>query len=280
MPLLPLLYLSAGVAWVALVAALQKRVAAPLVYAACAVLFFGPPSVKSLMIADEALHDTRIVAGRWMEENIPPGSTIVMTEGERNLPVSTFWGTRWRTEERDPPGVNAPRNGRPPPYFVLSSFKFQRFLESPESVPDTTAFYRQVMGEFELVKEFRPRWLTYGKHSPVILVYRPPSEYPETGIRRQNRRRSCCRSSESEASRREVFGPRPMDQYHEPNHSSRTSAALPLAPLGLGRESRHPLSEPAQWVAAYSHHWCRMRALFDRVAAFPFWLGRNDGPDW
>jgi len=33
-------------------------------------------------------------------------------------------------------------------------------------------------------------------------------------------------------------------------------------------ESRHPLSEPAQWGVAYSHRQYRMRGLSDRATAF------------
>ena len=33
-------------------------------------------------------------------------------------------------------------------------------------------------------------------------------------------------------------------------------------------ENRHPLSEPAQWVGAYSYLQCRMRGLFERVPVF------------
>ena len=36
----------------------------------------------------------------------------------------------------------------------------------------------------------------------------------------------------------------------------------------LDDESRHPLSEPAQWVLAYSNRQCRMRGLFDRPFDF------------
>jgi len=174
MPLVPLLCVAAGVSLSKLTAVLKKMFATPVAYAVCGVLFLAPPLGKSLLIADEALHDTRIVAGKWMEENISPGSRIVTTEGEGSLPVSEFWHTQWRVENRDKnPRLDASWSGHPPPYFIFTSFKFQRYLDSPQSVPELTNFYRTVMSEFELVKEFRPRWLTYGKHSPVILIYRP-----------------------------------------------------------------------------------------------------------
>jgi len=176
-PLLPLICVAAGVSLSKLAAALRKKFAAPVAYAVCGALFIAPPLVKSLLITDEALHDTRIVAGKWMEENIPPGSRIVTTEGEGNLPVSEFWNTRWQVEKRDEKsGLAGSGIGSPPRYFIFTSFKFQRYLDSPESVPEATNFYRKVMSEFELIKEFRPRWLTYGKHSPVIQIYRPEAK--------------------------------------------------------------------------------------------------------
>jgi 4-amino-4-deoxy-L-arabinose transferase-like glycosyltransferase len=173
MPLVPLLCLAAGVSLVKLAAVLKKRLAASVVYVVCGGLFIAPPLVKSLLITDEALNDTRIVAGKWMEENIPSGSRIVITEDLMNLPVSELWKTRWQVEDRNKPSLDASWNGQSPPYFIVSSFKLQRFLDSPDSRPERTAFYRKVMSEFELIKEFRPRWFTYGKHSPVIWIYRP-----------------------------------------------------------------------------------------------------------
>jgi hypothetical protein len=175
MPLIPLLCLAAGVALVKVAAALKKRAAAPLVYIVCGALFIAPPLVKSLLIADEARHDTRLIAGEWMEQNIPPGARIVVTEDATGLPVSTFWRSRWKVEDRDRT-LDTSWAGDRPPYFVFSSFKFQRYLDSPDSVPERTAFYHKVMSEFALVKEFRPRWFTYGKHSPVIRIYRPSSD--------------------------------------------------------------------------------------------------------
>jgi hypothetical protein len=179
MPLVPLLCVAAGVSLAKLTAVLKKKLAAPVVYVICGALFIAPPLIKSVLIIEEALNDTRTVAGKWMEANIPSGSRIVITEDLRNLPVSGFWENRWQVEDRNmKPGLDASWTGYPQPYFVVSSFKFQRFLDSPDSVPERTAFYRTVMSEFELIKEFHPRWVTYGKHSPVIRIYRPPGRDP------------------------------------------------------------------------------------------------------
>jgi len=195
MPLIPLFCLAAGVALVKLAAALKKRTPPPLAYAACAVLFIAPALVKSFLIVDEARHDTRLVAGAWMEQNIPPGARIVVTEDATGLPVSAFWGSRWRVEDRERT-FDASWTGDAP-YFVVTSFKFQRYLDSPDSAPERTAFYRKLMGEFDLIKEFRPRWLTYGKHSPVIRIYRPGDARPPDQRRRDSAEASPSGAGES-----------------------------------------------------------------------------------
>jgi hypothetical protein len=38
--------------------------------------------------------------------------------------------------------------------------------------------------------------------------------------------------------------------------------------INLDDESRHPLSEPAQWSVLISNRRCRMRGLFERATAF------------
>ena len=176
LPIVPLLCLSASHALVKIGALLRQKLPSPAMYAICGLLFVLPPLVKSALIADEALHDTRTVAGAWMEQAIPPGSNIVVTATEPYLPASRYWDGVWQVypAERIPELLSA-HGAEPPPYFVLSSFTYQRYLDNPQAVPQWTRFYRRIMGEFQLVKEFRPRWLTYGFHSPVIRIYQPPT---------------------------------------------------------------------------------------------------------
>jgi len=177
LPLAPLLCLSAAVALVKGVAFLQPRLPPLAIYSVGALLFVLPPLAKSLLIANEALHDTRLVAGAWMEQTIPPGAKIVVTEALRHLPVSRYWGREWQVlyPDQAPDLDSAWRDGSPP-YFVVSSFTYQRYLDHPEAVPQRTEFYRRLMDRYRLVMEFRPRWLTYGAHSPVIRIYQPPNQ--------------------------------------------------------------------------------------------------------
>jgi len=192
LPMVPLLAVAAGVAIATIEAGARRRVSAPLAAAACLALFVAPPLAKSLMIADEARHDTRTIAGRWMDEQVPAGARIVVTEGLLNLPATDGWFSRWVVDDRGKtPGPAAEWGGGPPPYYVVSSFGSDRFLAHPDAMPELAAYYSTVLGEFETIAEFRPRWFTYGKHSPVITVTRPrgaPRPAPvDSGVRAPSR---------------------------------------------------------------------------------------------
>jgi len=170
-PIVPLLCVQAGFG----IAAIHRRFAAwgkpVLGLALCAIVFVVPPIVTSAMIADEAGHDTRTVAGHWMDAHLPAGTHIVLVDNHMYRPAATGWDVHdiWYVEDR---GDTPDPSGAGRPYFVLSSFRYQRYLDSPDSYTKRTAYYRHVMG-YRLVKAFKPRWLSYGFHSPTILIYRP-----------------------------------------------------------------------------------------------------------
>lgn len=176
LPLAPLLCVSAADALVKCVTFLKRRLPVAGAYALCVALFVLPPLVKTGLIADEALHDTRTISGTWMEQAIPSGSNLVVAEGISYLPVSEYWGREWRafTFDRMPELYPLWQAGAPV-YFVLTAYTYDRYLSRPEAVPQATRLYRRIMSEYRLVKEFRPRWLSYGLHSPVIRVYQPPT---------------------------------------------------------------------------------------------------------
>jgi hypothetical protein len=171
-PVVPLLCIQAGYGIQAVLRWFAARGRPVLGLIACAVVFVIPPTIKSMMIADEAVHDTRWAAGAWMDAHLPPGTPIVLVDNHMYRPAAKGWGKHdiWTVDDRgdslDPDGT-----GNPPPYFVLSSFRYQRYLDSPAADPKRTAYYRRVMS-YRLVKEFQPKWLSYGFHSPTILIYR------------------------------------------------------------------------------------------------------------
>ena len=177
-PVVPLLCVQAAFGIQALIrrsATLGKPV---LGLVACALVFVVPPTVKSMMVADEAVHDTRWVAGAWMDEHFPPGTRIALIDNHQYRPVAHGWDVEdiWAVDDRGD-SLNPDGSGAPRPYFVLTSFRYQRYLDSPDADPERTAYYRQVMS-YRLVKEFKPKWLSYGFHSPTILIYQqgPPEK--------------------------------------------------------------------------------------------------------
>lgn len=173
MPLVPLLCVSAAATIVQLLRVIEKRMSTRIAWALTSVACLGPPAVRSTQITDEALHDTRIIAGAWMDDHLPAGTRIVVAEDRTTLPVSSRWDGDWLVEDwTDRAGAHALLDRTTAPYVVVSSFRYQRYLDYPDAVPERTRFYRSLMADYALVREFRPRWLTYGKHSPVIRVYR------------------------------------------------------------------------------------------------------------
>lgn len=174
LPLVPLLCLSAAVAVERTVVVLGKWLPIKAAYALLALLVYSLPLTKSMFIADEALHDSRIAARAWMEENVPQGSVVVVVgEGRRALSAAAQGkGWRLRTTDRLDDLHTMERAGQRP-YIVVSSITYQRYLDRPDAAPVRTRLFRAIMNEYDLVREFRPRWLTYGFHSPVIRLYRP-----------------------------------------------------------------------------------------------------------
>ena len=177
-PVVPLLCVQAGFGIQAIVRRAANWTKPALALAACAVVFVVPATVKSMMIADEAGHDTRTVAGAWMDRHFPPGTHIVLVDNRMYRPVAHGWDVEdiWYVDDRGE-SLNPDGSGDPPPYFVLTSFRYQRYLDSPGADPKRTAYYRQVMS-YRLVKAFEPKWLSYGFHSPTIRIYRQDRAIP------------------------------------------------------------------------------------------------------
>jgi len=174
LPMVPLLCLSAAQAVIALTDVMRRRVPPWIAYSVCGLIAVVPPLIKSAVIADEAAHDTRLAAGAWMEQAMPRGAWLVISEPMMYLPSSRYWDTEWRVITPDRLADLVPiRRPDDLPYVIISSFTYQRYLDSPNAVPWKARFYTRIMQDYRLVKEFRPRWLTYGFHSPIIRIYQP-----------------------------------------------------------------------------------------------------------
>ena len=123
--------------------------------------------------------ETRARARVWMEENLEPGSKILVDSRSYGAepPVDRF-DVRHDFHRN----LDYVRN-RNVDYIVLGSFSYDRF--EYDRAPGAKAqqkygYYLSIFGECELVREFNPRFafLSYGFHNPVVQVYKVTRDVP------------------------------------------------------------------------------------------------------
>jgi hypothetical protein len=197
-PLLPFVCLLAAVGLAALTRRRGRRVVP--ILAAAAVLIASP--VLARVLYYEMLlrrPDSREVAGQWIESNIPAGSSVAM---ERYSPP-TPWGdhTLGSRPMLSPPQGLAERlprmasAARPPArlrilpldaydvgvlrhrgidYVVLSSFVYQRHMESCDRFPQPCRFYADLARRARLVYALHPS--PEGQRLWVGDIYAPVSQ--------------------------------------------------------------------------------------------------------
>ena len=107
------------------------------------------------------LPDTRTVALKSIEGNLPPGSAIVREEFTPQLPAPEFRSS-WVFELRGRPLADYRRLGVE--YLITSSFNFDRYRDRP----DGRAFYDEVLA-MPIVLDLRPSSELTG---PRIVVVR------------------------------------------------------------------------------------------------------------
>ncbi len=184
----PLLILL-GVRLVVELALLRPRARWFAVPVAAAVLALGfvPPLLDSIAF-DRTLSgtDTREVAGRWIESDLPAGSLIAV---ENYGPPLVREGQlhHYRAAGLDPVAFRLVKLKLPLPgipertrdldrlreqgveYVVTSSRVRDRVLAAAADYPAPAEFYRRLDAEAELVREFRPG---PGERGPVLKLYR------------------------------------------------------------------------------------------------------------
>jgi hypothetical protein len=132
--------------------------------------------------------DSRILASRWIERNVPPGATLDLIANNPGYAPQIPEGRTLRlvptlSREMAPPERFAEAAARYPaeaaPWLLLTASFYERFLEHPEQRPERARFFRELLegrGGFEVVARFRQEgWL------------RPPAEFldPEIVILRK-----------------------------------------------------------------------------------------------
>jgi len=150
--------------------------------AGLAAVFFISPVIQVVRFDQQLTRpDTRVVAQKWIEANIPP-RTRIATESY-GPPLSTrryIVLLRHSLSQVDMDWLSL----RKVRYVVVNDIMYSRFLEAPQEFSREASFYRSLAEEAVLVKTFRPRWdeELVDLHNPTIKIYRlttlPDYSYP------------------------------------------------------------------------------------------------------
>jgi hypothetical protein len=123
--------------------------------------------------------DSRILASRWIERNVPVGATLDLIANNPGYAPQIPEGRTLRlvptlSREMAPPERFAEAAAGYPaeaaPWLVLTASFYERFLEHPEQRPERARFFRELLegrGGFEVAARFRQEgWL----HPPAEFV--------------------------------------------------------------------------------------------------------------
>jgi hypothetical protein len=150
--------------------------------ATLAAVFFISPVIRVVRFDRQlTFPDTRVVAQKWIQANVPP-ATRIATESY-GPPLSNrryIVLLRHSLSQVDMDWLSL----RKVRYVVVNDIMYSRFLEAPREFPREASFYRSLEEKAVLVKTFRPRWdeELVDLHNPTIKIYRlttmPDYTYP------------------------------------------------------------------------------------------------------
>lgn len=168
LPCLPFIALACAV----LLERLKKTSIKPLV-PLLFVAAFLVPAIRTAELASEVPNDTRDQMSQWMIDNLPHGSTVLL-DWKPYCP--RFWHDEFKV-------VWVPRatilnnlsienlkssNGD---YLVLSSLFYDRYFSQPNLDPALRERFREVFGRVPIIKEFVPKYGTYGFNNPSLTLF-------------------------------------------------------------------------------------------------------------
>lgn len=159
---------------------------------ALVVLLLFAPLYRSVTLASELRLDTRKQMALWIAENVPAGSKIAI-DGGYYAPVlddSLTLGSDTESEFQPPRFDIAHLHVATRPweyrlarlerqgfdFIILSSLSYDRYFSQPLVPPSQRAIYQRLQDSAQLVKEFQPRFGTYGFHNPTLQLYAVSSQ--------------------------------------------------------------------------------------------------------
>ena len=164
-PLLPFIAIFAG--YGAVYAVQSARLVAPReAVAVLAVALIGLMLVPSLVLdvrSDSLLkaEDTRVMLGRWVEENVPPGSKIALegytfldSEGRQTGPMDIKYSLHVVPSLRTDPLDYFVQEKFD--YLISSSFVYARYDLSPDAKASAIQYYQELNQRFPVVATFSP----------------------------------------------------------------------------------------------------------------------------
>jgi len=173
MPLLPFFALTAGYGAVELGERLaRERWRAGVTALALALMIAQPFALDvkhDYLLRQE---DTRLQLGRWVEENVPPGSkiaaegyTFVDSQGQRTGPKKLDYSLELPSSLRSRPLDFYVREGFD--YLISSSYVYGRYPLDPSAHKAAIEYYRELERRFPLVAEFSPT--PDGRELPFLM---------------------------------------------------------------------------------------------------------------
>ena len=126
-----------------------------------------------MTLAWELGADTRALSKQWILANLPRGSRLYL-DWKRYCP-------EFRRHEFDVTHIKRAEildlltleslRGADKDYLIISSLFYDRYFTDPDSPAAPRNVFRALFENLPVVKQFSPRYGTYGFHNPVITVF-------------------------------------------------------------------------------------------------------------
>ncbi|MDX1415166.1 MAG: glycosyltransferase family 39 protein [Candidatus Promineifilaceae bacterium] len=147
----------------------QKRTGTAALLLLIALISIWPLYQLALFEIKQSSLSTRVMARRWMVENLPAGSKIAQENYTAPLQGTSFettlvdsLGAAGKLESYAADGYD---------YLVASSGIYARYLAEPERYPVEVAFYNTLFNETHLLQQIEPSSTRAG---PTVLIYQLP----------------------------------------------------------------------------------------------------------
>jgi 4-amino-4-deoxy-L-arabinose transferase-like glycosyltransferase len=158
------------------IAVLLERLRSTKIYLLVPILFiaaFLPAATRTVQLASEVPVDTRDLMAQWMKDNLPHGATVLL-DWKPYCP--RFWYNEFnvvyvpRAEILNNLSVEQLKKSGGQ-YLLLSSLFYDRYFSQPNLDPALREKFREVFGRVPIVKEYAPRYGTYGFNNPSLTLF-------------------------------------------------------------------------------------------------------------